>query len=193
MNITRHIAAILLIIAVPTIVTSTASADSVYREVDEKGRVTFTDKPSVTQPSEKIKLSPINTQPAVAIPLPDQPEEEGQPEGDETDVPYSVYRITQPTQEVTIPTGQMDVVVQLELKPSLQSGHLVTYYHNGVALGDPVATIWVTLTELIRGQHDIRAEVVDASGNIKAKTKTIVFYVQRYRPRLNRPARPTPR
>ena len=192
MNITRYIAVILLIIAVPAISTSKAGADSVYREVDEQGRVTFTDKPSPTQPSEKIKLKSTNTQPAVAIPLPEQPEEVDQSEGDETAVPYSVYRITQPSQEVTIPTGQMDVVVQLELKPSLQSGHLVTYYHNGVALGEAVATTSVTLTELIRGQHDIRAEVVDGSGNIKAKTKTIIFYVQRYRPRPNRPARPTP-
>ncbi len=153
---------------------STVAADTtpMYRVIDEQGRVTYTDSPPANSTSEPIKLSPINTQPAAITPQTKQPEQV-------VGAAYSVSRITQPAQNATIPPGQLDVIVQIELEPQLQSGHLVKLYHNGRLYGTPTSASSFSLTSLIRGQHQLQAEIIDADGNIKATTQTVVFHVKR--------------
>lgn len=178
MDISRKFLRSLLTTSVTTVVVAasgmvTADTTPVYRVVDEQGRVTYTDSPPANSTSEPIKLSPINTQPAAIVP-PAQKKAE-QP----ADAPYSVSRITQPAQDTTVPPGQLDVIVQIELEPRLQPGHLVKLYHNGQLYGAPTSASAFSLTSLIRGKHQIQAEVVDADGNIKATTQTVVFHVKR--------------
>ncbi len=154
---------------------STVAAETtpMYRVVDEQGHVTYTDSPPANSTSEPIKLSPINTQPAAVT-----PQTQKQPE-QAVGAAYTVSRITQPAQDTTVPPGQLDVIVQIELEPQLQPGHLVKLYHNGRLYGAPTSASSFSLTSLIRGQHQVQAEIVDADGNIKATTQTVVFHVKR--------------
>jgi len=159
---------------------STASAATeVYRVVDSEGRVTYTDSPAPDTPSEPVELPPLNTREPVELPVEAEPLESEESAA----VPYTRSRIVQPKQDQTIPPGQLDLVVQLELEPRLQTGHLVKLFHNGKPVGDPLSGTSFVLTDLIRGQHQVWAEVVDAQGKRRAKSDPVTFHVKRYRPR----------
>ena len=153
-------------------------ASNVFKVVDEQGRISFTDiPPSNGQPTTKVKLKPINTQTAVRRP---QPKASEKALDKPSHIRYSVSRITQPLNDATVPPGQLNVVVQISLSPKLQDGDLVKLYHNGSTHGAPSSATSFSLTQLIRGQHSIRAEIIGADSRIKAETQTVIFHVKRY-------------
>lgn len=191
MNKTRLLTIACVIAVVPLVDITGVSAGAVYKTVDEQGNVTFTDNPPADSDSRPIKIRPINTQVSTVPPSPagtgtvskgeiaeEKPDEEAK------EVPYSVSFITQPSDQSTVPPGQTEVAVQISLKPPLQAGHVVKFFHNGQASA-PVTHTQFTLTNLIRGEHKVRAQVFGADGSRKAETQTITFYVKRYRPRKN--------
>lgn len=149
----------------------------IYRIENNDGSVTYTDNPPANAKSAELKLPPINTRPALPIP---EPEKSAQPDPDaQEEQPYSVSRIAQPTQNATIPPGQLDLVVQIDLKPMLQTGHLVKLYHNDQPVGKASASTSFSLTKLVRGKHQVWAEVIGSNGRVKTTTNTVVFHVKR--------------
>jgi hypothetical protein len=167
-----------VVVAVATIV-SNSSAEPIYRVVDEQGRVIYTDSPPSHEKSEQIKLPKTNTQPAV-VP---RPQLDKGTSIATSDARYSTIAITQPVENATIPPGQLDVIIQIELVPQLQPGHLIKLYHNNVPIGMPEAATSYSLGNLFRGQHQVRAEILNANGKMVAKTQTVTFHVKRYRPK----------
>ncbi|MBV1931997.1 MAG: DUF4124 domain-containing protein [Porticoccaceae bacterium] len=178
MNKTRLFALACLIAAVPLTYIAKVSAGAVFKTVDEQGNVTFTDNPPADGDSREIKIRPINTQASTA---PTGKIAEKKPEEEGKEVPYSASFITQPLNQSTVPPGQTEVVVQISLKPPLQTGHVVKLFHNGQAR-PPATSTRFTLTDLIRGEHKVRAQIFGVNGNRKAETQTITFYVKRYHP-----------
>ena len=181
MKIMRLCTVILLAVVVPLIYIVQASAGNVFKTVDEHGNVTYTDQPPANGKATKVQLGPVNTQKAVVPPAPPEPPEKSEDESEEVD--YSSARITQPAENTTVPPGQLDVVVQIGLKPQLQAGHLVRLYHNDRRQGGATSTTTYSLTNLIRGEHQVRAEIIGSNGKIKARTQTVTFFVKRYHPK----------
>ena len=195
MNKTRLFALACLMTVVPLAHTAKVSADTVFKTVDEEGNITFTDHPPASSDPEEINIRPINTQ-ASPPPPPPPADVETAPtvkvvgentEEEVEEVPYSACFITQPLDQSAVPRGQAEVAVQIGLKPPLQAGHVIKLIHNG-QIGPPTTSPRFTLTDLIRGEHQIRAQIFDADGNRKAETQTITFYVHRYHPK-----KPTPK
>ncbi len=151
-------------------------ASNVYRVTDKEGNVTFTDSPPLNAKVETLHLPKIN----IASPPPTLAPQTT--EGDEAgeDVPYESARIVQPLNNATIPPGQLDVVVQLELKPPLQTGHQVQLYIDGKAQGSPVATSTFTINKLNRGKHKIHTEIIGLDKKRKAKAKAVVIHVKQH-------------
>lgn len=181
---------LLLFIAVllPTLATA-----QVYKHVDEKGNVTFSDQPAPN--AERIEINQTNTTappPADAFPPPPPPKPQ------ETPAAYELA-ITSPANETIIPRGPGNFSVTASVSPALKGGHLLQLIMDGEPREQPQrATTW-NLTNVFRGEHTIQVAVFDGDGkqlNISDGVKVFVF-----RPSINdanrgpgnRPPKPTPR
>jgi len=167
------LAALLLALAAPLAIAQ------VYKMVDPDGKVTYTDKPPASSTHAPLTLPPINTQPGIPLPPP-QTTDESPP--DETR--YRRVAILQPVAGLTIPPGQLDLVVQLDLEPGLQPGHLVSILLNDTPVGRPAATTTVRIDNLVRGTHQIEAVVLDHRNRPIATSAPVEFFVQRTSRRL---------
>ena len=151
------------------------AGETVYRVVGPGGEVSYTDTPPEQGEFEALELDAVNTQPAL------EPDfEAGTPEEPPTDS-YERVAIVAPENDTTIPPGQLNVVVQLELEPPLRAGHLVQFFLDGAPQGEPAATTAVTLGDLYRGSRTIQAKVIDGdSGTVIAQSNGVVIHVKRH-------------
>lgn len=161
-------------IALLALMLSLTVAAQVYRTVDEKGNVKYTDQPPANDASaEELTLPSINTQPAVA---PKNPPEIAKKE----ELSYKQVVILSPAQDSTIPPGQLEVVVQVYLEPALRSGHRIQLLHNGQPHGPAVPATSFVIDSLIRGEHTLQARVVDNTDNPIGQSDTVIIHVKRH-------------
>ena len=160
-----------------TLLTNPLIAGEVYRVVGDDGQVTFTDSPPANAKAETVDLPVIN----IATPSTSaKKEDEDGNESTEEEIAYTSARIIQPGSNATIPPGQLEVVVQLALKPSLQSGHQVQLYLDGRKVGSPTASTTFTITNLDRGSRKVKAEILGTDKKPKAKTQTVTIHVKQH-------------
>jgi hypothetical protein len=144
----------------------------------ETGRIIFTDNPppkSVT--SDRVDMPRVNTQPAVTPPKKAETDQ-----GDSTDseaIEYESLRIVQPGHNDTIPPGQLDVVVQVKSQPALQDGHRLQILMDGKIASTKASTTSVVLSDLVRGSHVLKAQIIDADGQVKKTSKAVTIHVKR--------------
>lgn len=150
-----------------------AGLAQVYRIEDDQGAVTYTDSPAEGSRAESVELPPINTQPGLSLPA------KAPPTTTEPGQSYTTAYILQPENDSTIPPGQLDVVVQIALEPTLQTGHLLQLYFDGQPYGEPRAGTAFSIGDLTRGSHSIHAKVLNASGDVLATIDPIVIFVHR--------------
>ena len=167
MKLPTLITAILLVLAAPM------AAAQVYKVVDKDGKVTYTDKPPASNADAPMTLPPLNTQPGMQLP---PPREEAQPP---EAAGYRRVAILQPPPGLTIPPGQLDLVVQVDLEPGLQPGHLVSILLDGNPVGRPAAATTVRIDNLVRGAHQIEAIILDDRGRRITASAPVEFFVQR--------------
>ncbi len=159
-----------LILGLPTL-----GEGQVYKVVDDKGNVTYTDRPPPVGSGERVSLPPINTQPGIEVP----PRQEAETTPQEENQGYRRVDIIQPPEGLTLPPGQLDLVVQARLEPVLQAGHLIRFVLNGTPLASPASATSIHLENLLRGTHRIEAEVLDERGRVIAVSPPVEFYVLR--------------
>lgn len=154
---------------------SSVLAGELYKIIDDRGRVTYTDKPPPNSRSEKVKTKPINSVPPL------KPATDGS-SGDEKGafVGYSSAQITSPSPDQTIGNDQLNVVVQLVLEPQLQEGHSVQFLYDGAPYGGPAAATSYAINGLNRGTHSVSAHVLDQKGVVVAVAPPVTFHVQRH-------------
>lgn len=163
-----------------------AQAEEVWRWVDENGVVHYSDRPRPG--AEKIELRGAQTYRAPAMP----PRRAEEPAGaDEDSAPgYSGFRIVAPAQGETLWNIGGELSVQLEVQPSLAPSHRVRVYLDGQLREDSPQATQITLAEVYRGEHQLRAVIVDPQGREVAATEDVTFYVQQAS--LQNPNRPRP-
>lgn len=147
----------------------------VYKTVDKDGNVTYTDNPSgAAGTTEKINVEPVNIVPAgkkITLTGPRSKQTTS------TQAQY-VVNIISPTNEYSVPPGQRDLVVAVQIKPGLRRGYKIAYYMNGALLGKSTNNN-LSIPEIIRGEHTLRAEVINANGKVLGSSKPITVYVHR--------------
>ncbi len=174
-----------LIAAVSLAITPKAPAE-VYRVVDSEGRVTFTDQP----PADNEQMQPVsiqqpNTQPALKAP-------ETKSSGKTSSVSvYDSVRIVQPGADSTIPPGQLDLIVQISTSPAIALNHRIQLLFDGAPWGDPAAATSFVIDNLIRGSHQLQAQVINDIGEVIASSPSVTIYVKRGS-RLNQGPKPGP-
>lgn len=147
-----------------------ASAE-VYKSIDEDGKVIYTDNPRGNQSLEKVDLPSVNSQPAIHV-----------PPIDNTPKPEAIrptIEIESPTSGTQVPTGQTEVLVSARIQPFLNANHRIRFIHNGKTIAKAARSSSLLLDNLHRGEHQISAQLTNKAGKVIARSKIVVFYVQR--------------
>ena len=162
---------------------------------DEDGNVVFTDTPPRADgPSETITLTAPNsfdpaeagTEGSTRQPWIVDPEQEEEEPGEF----YAALTITSPADDENIRenAGNVSVTVKLE-PPNLQPGHRIRLLLDGTPTGGTNTTGRFALSNVDRGTHSLKAEVVDETGTVLYSGSSSTFHLQRYSV-LNAPPRP---
>lgn len=160
---------------------SAAQATPVYRSVDAQGNVTFSDRPV----GEKVDVGTVNT-------VPGQPREtrdlqalpdaatETEADGASSFTAYERLAIAAPGNETTLPTGAAgNTQVRVAITPELRETDKLRMVIDGEVNGPARHATTFSVTELVRGEHTLRAEVVDAEGRVRQRSAPVTLYVQR--------------
>lgn len=145
---------------------------TVYKSVDSKGMVTFTDTAPIGRPSEAIVVQAANTMPT------------GVSRGDgatvtkEKIVPvkYAVT-ITSPANEEFFGQEAEAVMINVELVPDLREGDTFQLYYDGKPVADGARSY--TVTEMYRGTHTVEAKVFDKDKKLLSAADKVQFYIRR--------------
>jgi hypothetical protein len=155
-------------------VISLMAVAEVYRSVDAKGNVTYSDTPS--RNAEKVKLPKI----MVYSPAP-TPRREDKPEPIQEPPYYQKMSITKPKRDETIWDNQGIVEMVLALEPDLKvsRGHRVLVTVNGEPHGEPRVTTRIHIADLDRGTHRIATQVVDMRGEVLIAASPVTIHLHR--------------
>ena len=139
------------------------SAETVYKAVDEDGKIIFTDKPS--EKAEEIKIQELDTiknpNPARYTPSTKQPEE--------SSINYESFVVKSPENGAGIRSNSGNVSISLSLEPALRGGHEIIISMDGKEVGSGSS---VSLQNVDRGTHNISAKVVDGNGKTLISTSS---------------------
>lgn len=148
------------------------AADKVYKKVNPDGTVEYSDQPIegseeivVEQaPATRFEKSPdINYQPPVR---------------DREDASRYEVTITSPGNDESIRANTGNVTLQGNVQPGLQGGHQLRWTLDGEPLDQTGPT--VNLTNVDRGTHSVRLEVVARDGTVLGTSEPVTFHLLRH-------------
>ncbi len=151
---------------------STVSA-GMYKWEDEDGDVHYTDQAPDSK-AEELELPPINsyTAPTQVVKLKPDSELDGKGPA-EAVVPYEKLTITSPKMNETIRSNEGTVSVAFSLTPGeLHEGDSYRLMLDGRAQSGAS-----TLTNVTRGSHTVKVQIVDASGVFKLGSSAVIFHL----------------
>ena len=154
-----------------------ATAQPVYKVVDEQGNVTFTDTPPSDVAAEVQTLNATNTTPP--MPVDDAATADDIAMQDtEAPVAYST-RITSPVDQSTIPMGPGDFVVEAAVQPRLRGGEHLVLTLDGIPVGEPQRAARWQLTNVFRGEHRLQVFRLGADDTRQDASPEQVVFVMR--------------
>lgn len=182
-----------LLIAGPSL-----AAERIYKQIDENGNVVFTDVPP--RPGEAAETVEVEVTAPNSFETPqaqrfdsgawivDPADGEEPVEG----FSYVSSRITSPADDESLRENAGNVTVAAEIIPSLRAGHQLRLVIDA-ATQQLTRTPHFQLTNVDRGTHIARVDVVDAAGNVLFNGQSSTFHLQRVsNPTVVVPAKPAP-
>lgn len=156
---------------------SVFAADSVYRWVDKDGVIHYGGQP----PSKDAKPAALpeiqtysNRTGNKALPL-SPLDAEAKPAGSTTTV--KEVRILAPVQDEIFRDPQGVVNVAVSVSPALPVGAGVIFYLDGAAKNArPIAATSMTFNGIERGEHNVTAAVLDATGKELMRAPAVTFH-----------------
>lgn len=169
----------IVLVAVLAGAVNVAAQQRVYRWVDEDGVVHYSDQAVPGAEEIIIQTAPSRSQsarpPRNAPPLYERPPREEEP-ADDQPFSYESIAFSSPTAEQTLWNIGGTLSVEVNVTPSLRSGHRLRLYFDGEP--QTITGTQATLQEVWRGTHNLQAEVVDSNGEMMIRSEPIRFYVQ---------------
>lgn len=100
---------------------------------------------------------------------------------------YSSIRIVSPTLNEAVRANSGSVSVKIDAMPPLDvgAGDLVRVILDGTPAAQGASTV-VVLDGLDRGEHQVRAEIVDIDGQVLKSSDAVTFQVLRYSALFNK-------
>jgi len=179
MTIKKYGLIVALLLALP------ASAE-LYRWVDAQGNVHYSDTPQAGAEQVELKrTNVIKSQRSAtsrrsgssrAADSADSADSE-----DGTAEPFEGYQsaiITSPTVDQTLWNIGGQLTVSVSTEPGLQPDHGLVIYLDGKAINDPVASTSLTIGDVYRGTHSVRAAIMSADGKVLINGPTTTFHVR---------------
>lgn len=169
-----HIAFLVLSLLVLPVVLG----DTLYKWVDEKGNVHYSDKPQPGATKIHLPNAQTFTAPEVAVPAAAMTQDgnQGVQQG------YSSFQIASPAPDETFNNVE-SVTVTVALQPGLREGDQVTITLDGQSQG-PGASLSATFNGLDRGQHSAGATLIEASGQVLT-APSVTFYIHKATQKLH--------
>ena len=171
-----------------------AQAAEVYRFVDDKGNVVFTDSPQKGAQKLNVEAAPATSVVIPGMPASAAPAAAGTQAkpGVEPFTGYQDFSITQPGANEPLLNTAGDVDVSMNLHPALRVdlGHGLTVLVDGQPAVENSSRLNLALNNIERGEHVLEAYVTDASGQVLIQAVPVRFSLQR--PSLLLPGRQAP-
>ncbi|GIU11204.1 MULTISPECIES: DUF4124 domain-containing protein [unclassified Shewanella] len=167
---------------------TTLAHATVYKWVDENGKVHFSDKP--VKNAEVVELNE-NTQNNIKLPdpvvLPDLNT------ADDTDKASYKLNIASPSEEETIRNNEGEITLIAKSHPQLSPAHEFVLFMDGQQLGSAQKSGLFKLSDIDRGEHSFVVKVLSKNGKQLATTPPRKVFL--HRTHLNQPKykRPQPR
>ncbi len=160
-----------LILAI-VFISSLASAE-LYRWVDDKGNVHFSDTP--TKQAEKYTPPPLQTVPA--WPASDFT---SKPTTNKTKYKYKSISISSPTNDQVFNAAEKKLItVSIKIEPALNTaeGHVLAFYLDG-QLHEKGSSTHYAFQNLPRGTHTVSATVLNNKGKKLKSSEPVSFHIQ---------------
>jgi hypothetical protein len=146
----------------------------IYKWVDENGKIHYSDK-EVTG-AEQVKLPKTITIPATAT----GSNSDSSDQDEDGKAPYyTKMAIIKPEMNETIRNrgGGLDIVI--DLTPELRGEDTISLYMDGnTALKNQTQTS-ISLPNIERGSHTLRASVFNKEGDLLISSKSIIFHIRK--------------
>ena len=148
-----------------------------YKSVDEKGNITYSDTPP-DKDSKALEPPMLNAMPSVkppARPLPLENEET------EKQTQYSLLQITAPANEATLRNNSGNISITLSLTPALniKQGHSLSILLDGNVVKDKLITSATSLNNIDRGTHILSASVNSSNGATLLSSGPVTVHLHR--------------
>ena len=146
----------------------------VYKSVNDKGEVVYSDKP--TPGAERLKLPPLQT--FTQPPLPRLTRTPGKPVMQNL---YENMAFMEPENDATVRNNLGVVTVRLLLEPALktQLGHKIQFFMDNEPHGPPVQNTTMGFSNIERGTHTLSATVIDSNEQTVMSSDTVTFHLHR--------------
>lgn len=182
-----------------------AMAQTIYQWQAPDGSIVFSDtpregakevelKPLPTFSAEEAKGKPAKSAAPAAAPAPQQAPTT-------VSTGYTDFRILSPVNDETLPmgaAGNLTVVTSIEPPLNVKQGHRLSLLIDGTQVDAASSSNSVSVANVFRGTHSLRAVIINAQGDIvKLSDNSVTLHVQRAsilnpnHPR-NRPPAPRP-
>lgn len=153
---------------------SAAAQAEVYKSINDKGEVVYSDTPS--QGAERVKLPTLPTYtPPPVVPAPSVAP------ALEDNAVYESFSFSKPQNEATVRNNLGIIMIETRLAPPLQTRlkHRIQFYLDGKPNGPPLDRTAITMSNIERGAHTLSASVLDKNGRVMASTGDITVHVKR--------------
>jgi hypothetical protein len=165
---------ILILLLSLVLAPSAVAKDEVYKWVDDKGVVHYTDKPP-SENAQPAKLPPLQTYKGGTAPdlrRYDKPAQNGKPAG------LAQVDLVTPGHDETFRGGERTVPVAVVVTPPLAADQRLIYMLDGKPASTPTTDTSYAFTNVDRGSHTASAMLVDMAGNEIASSTSVTFHMK---------------
>lgn len=154
---------------------STLSAATVYKKIDDNGNLVFSDEPF--EGAEALDVPPV---PTINLRVPSTPTHTpSTPTKPEPAKGYTALSITSPVNDSSlVNTGGLGTVT-VSSSPALQPNHQYKLLINGESKGSQSSNRF-PLTNLFRGAHTAVVQIVSDNGEVIIVSPPSTFYVRQH-------------
>lgn len=150
-----------------------AGKPEVYKWVDDKGVVHYTDKPPA-EGAQPAKLPPLQTYrgaPPANLSKFEKPTAKG---------PASAItiQVVTPSSDETFRGGERVVPVAVMVTPQLEEGQRLIYLLDGTPQSQPTTDTSFAITNVERGSHSVSVSLVDAAGDPLTTSSSVTFHMK---------------
>ena len=154
---------------------SAAQAVPVYRWVDENGQVNYSDRPGPGAVLIDVHTDAPSPDGEPASPPPQTQAVVPQPSAT---AGYETFAVLEPAPRETLWGTGGQVGIAIGIFPDLQPGHRVELYLDGERAGLAGRATRFEIEAVPRGEHTVRAVVLDAADRELLRSAPVTFFVQ---------------